>query len=373
MYDSKYTLLDPTYDGYEFLGWYYNNELFDSEGTWNLTNNITLTAKWTEEFNITYILNGGTNNTDNPNIYIIETKTIVLKEPTMVEHIFMGWYTEPELINKIEQIEEGSVGDIVLYAKWISRYIYFGEYPQTLKNENVTITTTEPDSNGYYLGSDGERYAKVVATPYSDGTTYFSNKQQIVKGTTYYFKIEPIKWRILQVNDTEYKLMTDLIIDNPKFSTSNNHFVFSGTEIYPANYNFSDLREWLNSTFLNKAFSADLQTRMKTVYSYIYYGSDNKVVLLNYEDMKNREYGFIDYDSPNKTRAKVATDYARAKGCLNYYWLRSLMPAKEGYVLEYERLYCSSYVYLDGSLYCKTNVAENYVGVAPSITITINN
>ena len=29
------------------------------------------------------------------------------------------------------------------------KYVYFGEYPQTIKAEDVTITSTTPDANGY--------------------------------------------------------------------------------------------------------------------------------------------------------------------------------------------------------------------------------
>lgn len=60
--------------------------------------------------------------------------------------------------------------DLTLYAKWSllyvreGDYIYFGEYPQTIKEDNVVIST-EQDSRGYFLGSDGAYYAKVVASP----------------------------------------------------------------------------------------------------------------------------------------------------------------------------------------------------------------
>ena len=38
------------------------------------------------------------------------------------------------------------------------KYVYMGEYPQTIKANNVSIVSATPDSDGYYLGSDGERY-----------------------------------------------------------------------------------------------------------------------------------------------------------------------------------------------------------------------
>ena len=53
-------------------------------------------------------------------------------------------------------------------------YIYFGEYPQTIKANDVQITDTV-DSRGYYLGADGEYYAKVVSNPYNDSYTKLTN------------------------------------------------------------------------------------------------------------------------------------------------------------------------------------------------------
>ena len=60
------------------------------------------------------------------------------------------------------------------------KYLYFGEYPQTLKSDTVNIVTTTPDRQGYFMGDDGERY-------------YLWNRD--------YFKVEPLKWRILTQED----------------------------------------------------------------------------------------------------------------------------------------------------------------------------
>ena len=70
-------------------------------------------------------------------------------------------------------------------------YVYFGEYPQTLKADDVIITS-DIDSRGYYLGSDGCYYAKVVATPYEWYNTKectFSTGTAVKKGSVYYFKV----------------------------------------------------------------------------------------------------------------------------------------------------------------------------------------
>ena len=222
-------------------------------------------------------------------------------------------------------------------------YVYLGEYPQTIKEDSITITSDTPDSDGYYLGSDGERYVEAVARPCE--TTgwylcYFSNKQQIVRGKTFYFKVEPIKWKILQVNGTQYKLVTDLIIDNQKFHSSTSTRIIDGKTIYPNNYEYSDIRKWLNEDFYNRAFTKELQSYINTTLvdnsvastgdssnKYICNDTYDKVYLLSYTDITNEEYGFTN----DVSREKQLTDYAKAKGVFfsgtypekGNYWLRS--------------------------------------------------
>ncbi|MBR2295872.1 MAG: hypothetical protein IKA43_00520, partial [Clostridia bacterium] len=84
------------------------------------------------------------------------------------------------------------------YKRLGEKTILFGTYPQTIKADNVTITDTT-NENGYFLGNDGEWYAKVVANPHNSSYK-FSNDASVTSGSTYYFKVEPIKWRILSTD-----------------------------------------------------------------------------------------------------------------------------------------------------------------------------
>ena len=61
---------------------------------------------------------GGTNPYDAPWRYTIETQTFALPVPQRDYYSFEGWYTEENLVNKIEQISQGSTGNVTLYAKW---------------------------------------------------------------------------------------------------------------------------------------------------------------------------------------------------------------------------------------------------------------
>ncbi|MCQ2524330.1 MAG: InlB B-repeat-containing protein [Lachnospiraceae bacterium] len=73
-----------------------------------------------EEYNISYVLNGGTNHPDNPSSYTEGTETITLKAPTRKDFTFGGWFLDVALTRPISQITSSTTGDITLYAKWIA-------------------------------------------------------------------------------------------------------------------------------------------------------------------------------------------------------------------------------------------------------------
>lgn len=82
--------------------------------------------------------------------------------------------------------------------------VEFGDWPQTKKLESVTVGKEVTLVNGWecYVGSDLGYYVKVKATPYEiAGSKYtFSDSSEITKNSDYYFKMEPIKWRVLTNN-----------------------------------------------------------------------------------------------------------------------------------------------------------------------------
>ena len=226
------------------------------------------------------------------------------------------------------------------------KYILFGEYPQTIKAQSVSIRGSA-DKNGYYLGSDGERYAKVVANPCGSDYT-FSDGNKVTNGATYYFKVEPIRWRILFEESGKALLLADRILENHCF-----HHTFESIRIglfkkaYANNYKRSDIRAWLNGEFLNTAVGEVAQSLIKMtevdngVYSTGYvsnpYACENtfdKVFLLSYREVTNSEYGFSSYGGDDDTaRRMTVSDYARSTGaCMSvssinfgcgFWWLRS--------------------------------------------------
>jgi hypothetical protein len=159
------------------------------------------------------------------------------------------------------------------------------------------------DRRGYYLGSDGEYYAKVTAWSLGDDYT-FSTGETVIRGETYYFKVEPIRWRILEENDGEVLILCDSIIANMRFDHSTN------------NYAESEIRAWLNEEFYNEAFN-DLQKELiftTTVDNSECEDTNDKVFLLSLAEATNPAYGFQDINFYDVARRMLTSDYTRANG-----------------------------------------------------------
>ncbi|MBQ4444280.1 MAG: InlB B-repeat-containing protein [Clostridia bacterium] len=165
---STVTLTASTNNGYTWLGWYDGNTKV-SEGTGlsctitMTAENKTYTAKWTPtQYTITYNLNSGTNSSNNPATYTVESNTITLANATRAYYTFGGWYTNSSLTNRKTQIAKGSTGDLTLYAKWTpTRYaITYNLNGGTNSNSNPTeytvesnaITFANPTRTGYTFG-----------------------------------------------------------------------------------------------------------------------------------------------------------------------------------------------------------------------------
>lgn len=118
-YDTEFTPVAPERDGYTFVGWADEDGNVFNSTVWQYPQSTTFTAQWQVNiYNIRYVLDGGTNNGQNPSVYTIETPTFVLAVPTKTVYTFDGWYMEDTFDNKVEQIELGTYTDITLYAEW---------------------------------------------------------------------------------------------------------------------------------------------------------------------------------------------------------------------------------------------------------------
>ena len=223
-------------------------------------------------------------------------------------------------------------------------FLYFGSYPQTIKDASVNIISNEKDENGYYTGSDGEKYALLKANPWDSYT--FSNGEKIVRNKEYFFKVEPIKWNVLEDKDGKVFIFSELILDAHKFDDNSN------------DYAASSIRSWLNSDFYNKAFTDKQKELIENTTLKDISNVTDKVFLLSEEEIENTSYGF----NSNNDRCKKVTDYAKANYAYEYernkngwYWLRT--PSYAG----------ACGVADDGNVYW-SDVCYDRGGVAPALS-----
>ena len=427
--ESAITLFGLTSLGYTFEGWY-TDETFEeqvdfiSEGSFG---DLELFAKWTPtEYSVNYVLGGGINNSANPSSYSVVTLggadgVIPLEDPTKYTifsvnadgtftchaYEFLGWYKDSGFEQRVSELSL-SLGSVTLYAKWAADmstevsvnyvrvnenneldedggYILFGQYPQTIKASNVSIISNIPDTDGYYLGSDGERYAKVVADPYTGGRYKFSDNSSVTRGNTYYFKVEPIRWRILSESDGNAFILCDSIIANHYYHQKYSSTI-DGQTVYANNYKYSDIRAWLNDEFYNTAFG-DLQQALiqttevdnsaqSTDSSSNPYACENtfdKVFLPSYREVITIEYGFESSTTYDTARQMLTSDFSRATGAYmstassyygnGFWWLRSPNYHKSRYacgVNDYG--YAATYDYVN----------HGSKGVVPALNLTLS-
>lgn len=117
------TLYVPTKTGYTFAGWYTEStfENYIDNIPVGRKGNVALYAKWVEDveitltFSITYNLEGGTNNANNPVTYTPESGA-TLYDPTKDGYTFLYWKDGNGAT--VENIAIGRMGDVVLTAYW---------------------------------------------------------------------------------------------------------------------------------------------------------------------------------------------------------------------------------------------------------------
>jgi uncharacterized repeat protein (TIGR02543 family) len=112
-----------TKDGYTFGGWYKEATFIDK---WNFANdvvrsNITIYAKWLDNFTVSFVANDGT---PVPQQQSIPPNDKATMPPAMTKtgYTFDGWYREAEYINQWDFATNNVTEDITLYAKWLTNF-----------------------------------------------------------------------------------------------------------------------------------------------------------------------------------------------------------------------------------------------------------
>lgn len=274
--------------------------------------------------------------------------------------IFMGFFSATDFSVKSEALDISGMktGDI----------IEFGSYPQSIVKEEEIISALEKEeknwvSYDYYLGThsgviqsgsadgtmyksdymryadinyNGEKYRAVVFDMYRPYDTmryegHFSDQEDngYFPNTVYYFKYEPLKWRVLDPQNGF--VCSDNAIDCVEFNGyvyrpegESNYYSDPDCTNYASDYSTSEIREWLNNQFIYTAFNSEerfmikkslIETPSRDNDEYGCPEVTDKIFLLSVSDISNTDYGF---ESPYKTtdsaRIMRFTDYAACQG-----------------------------------------------------------
>ena len=266
----------------------------------------------------------------------------------------------------------------------VGDHIQYGNYPQSKVTDSSTLALLESKtknwiSYGYYSGSGDSDDGKMEPSDYmfyadidvdgdglrdyravridkyrpcytgytSSSSTSYQDENGYTTGNIYYFKFEPIEWRIL--DPTDGLIMTEKIMDSQSYN--NYLFVESGKEDtygyrficwgdpekthYANNYFNSSIRQWLNNDFYYTAFNLNQVNNIRNDVeidnsafsdSRSAYGSPStkdKIYLLSRKDTDGKYYD---------GSSIYVTDYAKSQGLSMvssfggrgyFWWMRS--------------------------------------------------
>ena len=290
--------------------------------------------------------------------------------------------------------------------------IQFGNYPQSEVSETTALKNAadaaEWKSYGYYTGTggyysldgsmtakdywkyadfflNGVKYRAVKFTwlrpRFTDDTPSFSESYQGDNGysrnTTYYFKYEPLTWRVLDASTG--LILCDRIIDaqafqNVVWKNGSEYYLAVNSTFYANNSTKSSISHWLNNDFYETAFNASQKNNIKTTaIHYTAYSSDysefnsasanRKMFLLSYDEAQNSSYGL----SSASARKAKGTDYAKCQGLrvnsstgFSDWWLRSAgWSSRSACIVE-----------SDGDLFSGDNVYSTSNGIRPACKLS---
>lgn len=424
-YGAEVTATATEIAGHEFIGWYHQGGFRVSRSlvyTFTMPNNVlSLEARFVTQYNvdISSISDPSIGTVSGGGAHGYTTSVTITATPTE-GNWFVAWYDDSFNVvsNNPSHTFTMPEYDITYYAEFTDDHtkgvtISFGTYPQskvtdatllaTLSTASGTLPTSANrqawTSYGYYISGsvssymwyidirdETDGYRGVYFTSYrpyyteaiSSNLYSYQDDNGYTTSSVYWFKYEPITWRVLDVQSNRAFLMAYLVLDSQDYHYSTSNRTIGGSTVYANNYKESHIRSWLNDNFYNTAFTAAEKARIQTTtvdnsvastgYSpntYVCANTSDKVYLLSYAEATNASYGL----STNASRQLKPSAYAQSQGVYtrtsdgnSFWWLRSPY---------YDKAYNARYVDPDGVVNYSNNGPLTTYGVVPALWISL--
>ncbi len=356
-YDTIFKFSKTIPSDYAVIGWYNGDEKISdtNEVSYTPTTNketIKLVFKYSKVYTITLDTTGYTYNQD------LEKKVVYAQDfnfgapENLGSNQFIGWeYNDTVITDKNGYIAKWTIDqNITLKPKCNYTYgnnntIYFGSYPQSEVNNVALINDLNQmvgnipneenlynwTSYGYYSNSEVSNYMYYIdldvdndkeydyrgiyLTNYrptstdgvyneKDSTSSIQKENILSLKTVFWFKYEPINWKILERSDSKALIFASFTLDSQDFEhtkslreEASDYVGNTLNDVNPNNYMYSYIRSWLNTSFYETAFN-DLEkalilntnvindnTSTATQNSYICDNTTDKIFLLSYSEV----------------------------------------------------------------------------------------
>lgn len=420
-YDESVTISATPNEGFEFIGWYQGSTLKSSELVYTFTmpyNALSLEARFVTQYNVDISSFDETLGTvSGGGAHGYTTSVTITATPTW-GNVFVAWYDDNYNIVSENASYTFTMPkyDVTFYAEFKplekGDTYQIGTYPQSKVTDTTLLSTlnaaggalpTSANSQawtdyGYYISdyvssymwyidirdeTDGYRGVYFTSyrpyyTGYSSSTEYsYQDNNGYTTSSVYWFKYEPITWRVLDVQSDKAFLMADLVLDSQDYHYSGSDRTIGGSTVYPNNYKESHIRSWLNDNFYNTAFTAAEKARIRTTtvdnsvastgYSsntYACANTSDQVFLLSYAEATSATYGL----GTATSRQLKSSAYAQSQGVStntsngnSIWWLRS---PYDYYAYTARVVSPDGYVFGD-------NVRGTSCGVVPALWISL--
>lgn len=336
--------VDPTKGEETFFGWYLDDGVWNNKFTdfSTVTKSITVYARFGQAVTLTYYVNNNVYHTD---LMDGQSAITLPTAPSIDGFEFKGWYfknysgnwtttklTEDYFVNNNTTQNKTVYAKIQMVTKDNSssgaykingNYLYMGKYPTSLASKNVSIKS-EPNADGYYEDYSGNLYVKVESCVHNNQTQYpnipcfFQDGNTIIEeGKTYYFKVETIKWVILEKDDDTALVMPTQVL----FKSQYKKVEEEGVDV--RDYENSDVRAYMNDTLYKDIFTPEERAVVLT--SWVD-NSKEKVCAMGtkcswkdtYDKLYLLEFDFLTKLSNQQYLKLPVSDYMRATGMPMY-------------------------------------------------------